>query len=43
MKKKNDLCSNWKIVFISVTDKQTLIDLYEILINLNLNKVHKIF
>ena len=43
MKKKHDLCSNWQIVFISDTDKQTLIDLYEILINLNLNKVHKIF
>ena len=43
MKKKNDLCSNWQIVFISDTDKQTLIDLHEILINLNLNKVHKIF
>ena len=43
MKKKHNLCSNWQIVFISDTDKQTLIDLYEILINLNLNKVHKIF
>ena len=43
MKKKHDLCSNWQIVFISDSDKLTLIDLYEILINLNLNKVHKIF
>ena len=43
MKKKLDLCSNWQIVFISDTDKQTLIDLYEILINLNLSKVHQIF
>ena len=43
MKKKHDLCSNWQIVFISDTDKQRLIDLYEILINLNLNKVHQIF
>ena len=41
--KKNDLCSNWQIVFMSDTKKQTLIDLYEILIVKNLKEVHQIF
>ena len=41
--KKHDLCSNWQIVFMSDTDKQTLIDLYEILIVKNLKEVHQIF
>ena len=27
--KKHNLCSNWQIVFMSDTDKQTLTDLYE--------------
>ena len=30
--KKHNLRSNWQIVLISVTDKQILIDIYEILI-----------
>ena len=30
--KRHDLCSNWQIVSMSDTDKQTVIDLYEILI-----------
>ena len=30
--KKHNLRSNWQIVFINVTDKQILIDIYEILI-----------
>ena len=30
--KKYNLFSNWQILFMSDTDKQTLIDLYEILI-----------
>ena len=30
--KKHNLCSNWQIVFMSDTDKQTLIDLYEIFV-----------
>ena len=30
--KKHNLRSNWQIVFISVTDKEILIDIYEILI-----------
>ena len=34
--KKHNLCLNWKIVFTSNTDKQTLIDLYEILFIKNL-------
>ena len=41
--KKYDLCSNWQIVFMSDTKKQTLIDLYEILIVKNLKEVHQIF
>ena len=41
--KKHNLCSNWQIVFMSDTDKQTLIDLYEILIVKNLKEVHQIF
>ena len=40
--KKHNLCSNWQIVFMSDTDKQTLIDLYEILIVKNLKEVHQI-
>ena len=32
-----------KIVLMSYTDKQTLIDLYEILIVKNLKEVHQIF
>ena len=39
MKKKHNLCSNWQIVFMSDTDKQTLIDLYV----KNLKEVHQIF
>ena len=38
--KKHNLCSNWQIVFMSDTDKQTLIDLYEIL---GSSEVHQIF
>ena len=30
--KKHDLCSNWQIIFMRDTDKQTLVYLYEILI-----------
>ena len=41
--KKRNLCSNWQIVFMSDTDKQTLADLYEILIVKNLQEVHQIF
>ena len=41
--KKQNLCSNWQIGFMSRTDKQTLIDLYEILIVKNLKEVHQIF
>ena len=41
--KKHNLYSNWQKVFMSDTDKQTLIDLYEILIVKNLKKVHQIF
>ena len=41
--KKHNLRSNWQIVFMSDTDKQTLIDLYEILIVKNLKEVHQIF
>ena len=40
---KRNLCSNWQIGFMSHTDKQTLIDLYEILIVKNLKEVHQIF
>ena len=42
-KKKHNLCSNWQIVFMSDTDKQTLTDLYEILIIKNLKDVPQIF
>ena len=38
--KKHNLRSNWQIVFMSDTDKQTLIDIYEILIVENLKEVH---
>ena len=38
--KKPNLCSNWQIVFMSDTKKQTLIDLYEILSLKNLKEVH---
>ena len=38
--KKSNLCSNWQIVFMSDTKKQTLIDLYEILSLKNLKDVH---
>ena len=41
--KKRNLCSNWQIVFMSDSDKQTLADLYEILIVKNLQEVHQIF
>ena len=41
--KKHNLWSNWQIVFFSDTDKQTLIDLYEIVVVQNLKKVHQIF
>ena len=41
--KKHNLCSNWQIVFMSDTDKQTFIDLYEILIVKSLKEVHQIF
>ena len=41
--KKHNLCSNWQIVFMSDTDKQTLIDLYEMLIVKNLKEVNQIF
>ena len=41
--KKYNLCPNWPIVFMSDTDKQTPIDLYEILIVKNLKEVHQIF
>ena len=41
--KKHNLRSNWQIVFTSDTDKQTLIDIYEILIVENLKEVHQIF
>ena len=41
--KKHNLCSNRQIVFMSDTDKQTLIDLYEIIVINNLKEVHQIF
>ena len=41
--KKHNLCSKWQIVFMSDTDKQTLIDLYEIFVINNLKEVHQIF
>ena len=41
--KKHNLCSTWQIAVMSDTDKQTLIDLYEILIFKNLKEVHQIF
>ena len=41
--KKHNLCSNCQIVFMSDTDKQTLINLYEILVVKNLKEVHQIF
>ena len=41
--KKHNLCSNWKIIFMNDTDKQTLIDLSEIFIIKNLKEVHQIF
>ena len=41
--KKHNLCLNWQIIFMSDTDKQTLIDLYEILIAKNLKEVHQFF
>ena len=41
--KKHNLCSNWQIVFMSDIKKQTLIDLYEILIVKNLKEAHQIF
>ena len=40
--KKHNLCPHWQIVFMSDTDKQTPIDLYEILIVKNLKEVHQI-
>ena len=39
--KKHNLCSNWLLVFMSDTDKQTLIDLYEILVIENLKEVYQ--
>ena len=41
--KKHNLFSNWQIVFISDTDKQTLTDIYEILIIKNLKEFRQIF
>ena len=41
--KKHNLCSNWQKLFMSDTDKQTLIDLYEMLIVKNLKEVNQIF
>ena len=41
--KKPNLCSNWQIVFMSDTKKQTLIDIYEILIVKNLKETYQIF
>ena len=41
--KKHNLCSNWKIIFMNDTDKQTLIDLSEIFVIKNLKEVHQIF
>ena len=41
--KKHNLCSNWQIVFMSDTDKQALINFYEILIMKNLKEVNQIF
>ena len=41
--KKHNLFSTWQIAVMSDTDKQTLIDLYEILIFKNLKEVHQIF
>ena len=41
--KKHNICSNWQIVFMNDTDKQTLIDIYEILIINSLKEVHQIF
>ena len=38
---KNNSCSNWQIVFMSDTNKQTLIDLHEILIVKNLKEVQQ--
>ena len=40
--KKHNLCSNWQVIFKSDTDKQTVIDLYGILIVKNLKEVHQI-
>ena len=41
--KKHNLCSNCQIAFMRDRDKQTLIDLYEILVIKNLKEVHQIF
>ena len=41
--KKHNLCSNWEIVFMSDTYRQTLIGIYEILFVKNLKEVHQIF
>ena len=41
--KKQNLCSNWQVVFMSLTYTETLIDLYEILIIKNLKEVHQVF
>ena len=41
--KKHNLCSSWQIAFMSDTFKQTLIDLYEILVIKNLKEAHQIF
>ena len=41
--KKHNISSNWQIVCMSNTDKETLIDLYEILVIKNLKEVHQIF
>ena len=41
--KKHDLCSNWQIIFMRDTDKQTLVYLYEILIVKTLKEAHQIF
>ena len=38
--KKPNLCSNWQIVFMSDTKKQTLVDIYETLIVKNLKETY---
>ena len=40
--KKHNLCSNWQIFFMSDADKQTLNDIFVILIIKNLEEIHQI-